>query len=266
MTFKRHTKEEIFHDSWAESIGLDKVMVNESFEACTAPENRYILKSLGNLKEKKVLELGCGAGEASVYLAKQKAEVTAIDISSGMLAVVQQLANKYQVHVTTRQAASDSMDFDDSTFDIVYAANLLHHVEIEPTVKEARRVLKKGGFFVSWDPLAYNPIINIYRRMATDVRTEDEHPLTMADLDTIRSHFADTSFRMTWFFTLWLFCRFFLFERSDPNKERYWKKILVEHKRLEKQYKKLEKMDHSLLSIFPFLRRFCWNVTVIAKK
>lgn len=73
-------KVENFHDDWAKSINIDEVMVDEFFEACTSPENRLILNRLGNLEGKKILELGCGAGEASVYFAKKGALVTATDI------------------------------------------------------------------------------------------------------------------------------------------------------------------------------------------
>ena len=81
------------------------------------------------------------------------------------------------------------MPFPDSTFDVVYAANLLHHVDIEETLIEAKRILKPDGVFVSWDPLAHNPVINIYRRLAMGVRTEDEHPLKMKEIAFFKKHF-----------------------------------------------------------------------------
>ena len=73
-------KEESFHDDWARSIQPHEVMVDEFFEACTAPENRLIMKKLGDVSGKKILELGAGLGEASVYFAKRGAEVIATDI------------------------------------------------------------------------------------------------------------------------------------------------------------------------------------------
>jgi len=259
-------KEEKFHDNWAHSININSLMVDESFEACTSPENRYILKKLGNLRGKKVLELGCGAGEASVYLAKKGAIVTATDLSNGMLIVVKKLAKKYKVKVNTVQCRSDKLPFPDASFDVVYAANLMHHVEHEPTLRESYRVLKKGGVFVSYDPLAHNPIINIYRKMAMGVRTEDEAPLKMRDIKGFKKIFSKVEYSTFWFFTLWIFIRFYLIERVNPNKERYWKKILIEHKRLEKTYKRLEKMDKILFKILPFMKKYCWNIVIIAKK
>jgi SAM-dependent methyltransferase len=266
MHTRHAATEEAFHDSWAESIDVDDVMVDEFFEACTSPENRIILERLGDIRGKKVLELGCGAGEASVYLAKKGAVVTATDLSAGMLRVVEKVASKHGVHVSTRQTPSDALDFPDSSFDIAYAANLLHHVEISPTLAEIERVLKPGGLLVSWDPLAHNPLINIYRRIADKVRTPGEHPLRISDLRLFRDRFPEVVFEGTWLFSLWIFLRFFLIERVDPNRERYWKKILVEHRRLERGYRRMERVDRRILRRFPFLRRYCWNVVIMARK
>lgn len=259
-------KEELFHDEWADSINIDEVMVGEFFEVCTAPENRLIIKKLGDLKGKKVLELGCGAGEASVYFAMKGADVTATDISSGMLQVVEKIAERHNVSVCTKQSVSHRIDFDEETFDIVYASNLLHHVDIEDTLKEVQRVLKKGGIFVSWDPLAHNPAINVYRRMATEVRTADEHPLRMKDLKMFKRYFSTVEYDTTWLLTLWIFIRFYFIDRIDPNKERYWKKIITDHKRIEKTFLRLEKLDRMTLALFPFLKRYCWNIVIFSIK
>ena len=194
-----YNAEEDFHDAWAGSVEIEDVMVDEFFEACTSPENRIVMNMLGDVKGKRILELGCGMGEASVYFAKKGADVVATDISDKMLQVVKKVAERHNVTLQTRQCLSDKIDYDSETLDIVYAANLLHHVDIQSTVAEASRVLKKGGIFVSWDPLAYNPLINIYRGMASKVRTEHEHPLKMNDLDIFRKYFSQVKFDVAWF-------------------------------------------------------------------
>jgi ubiquinone/menaquinone biosynthesis C-methylase UbiE len=258
--------EEGFHDDWADGISVDDVKVDEFFETCTSPENRWLLESLGNIEGKKILELGSGAGEGAVYMAKQGAQVTASDISSGMLNLVRRVADHHGVEVATVQCSAEKIPFEDESFDIVYAANVLHHVDLDATLAEAKRVLKPGGIFASWDPLAHNPLINLYRRMAKDVRTDDEHPLRMRDVKVFRKYFGEVQVTTTWFFTLWIFMRFYLIERVDPNKERYWKRILTEHKRLEPTYRRLERLEHFLLRAVPFLRRYCWNIVLLARK
>jgi ubiquinone/menaquinone biosynthesis C-methylase UbiE len=261
-----YQKEEIFHDDWARGQGLEKILVDEFFEAETAPENRFILKELGVLNGKKILDIGCGLGESSVYFAKKGAIVTATDISEEMLKFAERLANKHQVHIMTRKSNAEYLDFPDNSFDFVYAANLLHHVDINTTLKEIHRVLNKGGVLASWDPLAHNPAINVYRRMAKNVRTDDEHPIKMSELNIFNQYFSDVKFETRWLFTLMIFIKFYFIDRINPNKERYWKKIIFENKKLESSYLILEKIDKYILKAFPFLKRYCWNIIVIARK
>lgn len=259
-------KEENFHDEWANSVNLDDVLVDEFFEACTSPENRQIIKWLGDIKDKKVLELGCGLGEASVYFAKKGAKVTATDLSAGMLEVAEKVAERHHTCINTVKCSADELPFEDNSYDMIYAANILHHVDLEAVLKESCRVLKKGGVFVSWDPLAHNPVINIYRRMAAAVRTEDEHPLRISDLEIFRQHFRKIRYDGKWLLTNFIFIKFFFIDRINPSKQRYWKLILKEHKKLEKMYYQLENLDKHILKKFPYLKKYCWNIVIMAKK
>lgn len=257
--------EEAFHDEWANSIRLEDVMVDEIFEACTSPENRQIRKWIKSFKGKKILELGCGFGECSVYMAKKGGDVTATDLSAGMLKMAEKAAEYHGTKIKTVKCSADSLPFGDSSFDIVYAANLLHHVDINTTLKECKRVLKKGGMFVSWDPIDYNPVIKIYRRMASEVRTVDEHPLKKKDIRIFQKYFSNVQYQGKWFLTNWIFVKFYLFDRIDPGKERYWKLILKKNQELEPLYLKLEAADRKLLSRFPFLKWWCWNMVIMAR-
>ena len=259
-------KERQFHDAWAAAIDVGGIRVRDYFEACTAPENRFILKHLGDVRGKYLLDLGCGAGENSVYFARQGAKCVAADWSAGMVEVALKLAASHQVEIEGCTANAMALEFPDETFDIVYAANLLHHIpDPKLALKEMHRVLKPGGKVCFWDPLKHNPLINIYRHMATEVRTEDEHPLDINFVQNLRSLFSQFQYDTFWLTTLWIFLHFYLIERINPNEERYWKKIIVEQKRLKPLYQKLEKIDQVLKRI-PYLRRMCWNLAVVATK
>lgn len=258
-------RERTHHDQWAADINLNNVLVRESFEASTAPENRFILKNLQNLEGKKLLDLGCGAGENSVYFALKGANCVATDYSFGMLETAQQLAEKYGVTIETRCVNAEEIDFPDDIFDIVYASNLLHHVRPETALKEMHRVCKPGGKVCFWDPLKHNPVINIYRKMASDVRSDDETPLSIGFIKNVRSLFTEVNYETFWIFTLWIFLRFYLIERVSPNEERYWKKIIYEEPRLRRTYQFLEKFDNFFKKL-PFLERYAWNIAVVATK
>ena len=259
-------KEQDFHDRWASTIDVDGIRVADYFEACTAPENRFILRQLGNVKDKYLLDLGCGAGENSVYFALLGARCVATDYSPGMVEVALKLAEINGVQIEGRTVNAMDIDFPDNTFDIVYASNLLHHILYpEITLKEMHRVLKPGGKACFWDPLKHNPVINVYRRMATEVRTEDETPLDINLVNYIRSLYSKTHYDTFWIATLWIFLQFYLIEKVNPNKERYWKKIILEQVRLEKPYLRLEKLDKWLKKL-PLMKRFAWNLAVVATK
>jgi len=262
-----HTSEREFHDEWAETIDPATVPVVESFESSTCPESRWIVNRLGDLEGRRVLELGSGAGEGAVYFALRGADVVATDISPKMLEVVQSVAEHHGVAVDTEVALADDLSmFADDSFDVVYAANLLHHVDIESCLKEVQRVLKPGGRCAFWDPVAYNPVINLYRRMASKVRTEDEHPLRKQDLRTIAEHFNDMQTRFFWFSSLLLFVKFYLIDRIHPNSDRYWKRIITHEAQLRWMYRPLAALDSILLTVLPFARWWCWNVAVVGKK
>ena len=157
--------------------------MRESFEGPTAVENRFILKLMGPLAGKRLLDIGSGLGESSVYFALQGADVTALDISPGMVETTLNLGKRYGVELKGVVSVAEGLNVPSESYDIVYIANAIHHVQDRTTMfKEIHRVLKPGGRFFSYDPLAYNPAINIYRRMATEVRTPDERPLTRADV------------------------------------------------------------------------------------
>lgn len=259
-------KEQEFHDQWAAAIDVEGIRVRDYFEACTAPENRFILQQLGEVRGKYLLDLGCGAGENSVYFASRGARCVASDYSPGMVEVALKLAEANQVQVEGRVVNAMAIDVPDNTFDIVYASNLLHHIpDPKLTLREMHRVLKPGGLACFWDPLQHNPIINVYRRMATEVRTEDETPLDIGIVNFIRSLFAETTYDTFWLASLWIFLQFYLIEKVDPNQERYWKKIIVEQERLRQEYLFLENLD-LVLKKLPLLKRFAWNLAVVARK
>ncbi len=113
-------------------------------------------------------------------------------------------------------------------FDIVYAGNLFHHVNIESTLKQIVPVVKPDGVLVSWDPVAYNPLINIYRLLARNVRTPDEHPLKLKDINMFQRYFHHADVRYFWLTTLIIFILMFVFQRKNPNKERFWKVVITE--------------------------------------
>jgi 2-polyprenyl-3-methyl-5-hydroxy-6-metoxy-1,4-benzoquinol methylase len=139
-------RERRFHDTWASDTRISAVRVRAAFEAPTAPENRFILGLLGDLRGRRVLDLGSGLGESAVYLALRGARVTATDISREMCQLCQELARAHGVSIETVATPVEQLAVPPESFDVVYGANLLHHVtDLEATLAAVRRALIPGG-------------------------------------------------------------------------------------------------------------------------
>lgn len=108
---------------------------------------------------KRILDFGCGKGYRAEVLAK-RGEYWGIDIDPQNIA----LAKKdYPAgHFTT--AEPDLLPFDDSSFDEIYAFDVLEHVNyFEKTIAEICRCLRSGGRFVAEVPFAESEkILNMF--------------------------------------------------------------------------------------------------------
>jgi SAM-dependent methyltransferase len=139
---------------------------------------------------------GSGLGESSVYFALQGALVTAVDVSPRMAHTTVKLAERHRLKIRGFVSVGEDLRLPADEFVLVYIANTIHHIQDRRRLLEQiSRSLKTGGRFFSIDPLAYNPVINVYRRMATQTRTVDESPLTVKDLRLAKRYFKNVRHR-----------------------------------------------------------------------
>jgi len=94
----------------------------------------------------KALDLGCGTGRNSIWLAKQGFEVTGVDASSVGLAEAARRAEVEGVSIELIQADLYSFDPSPSSYDLVVVANI-HPLpeEAQQLYGMARKALKRGG-------------------------------------------------------------------------------------------------------------------------
>ncbi len=95
-------------------------------------------------RPRRVLEVGCGPGEAAGRIAANGAEVEAIDSSERMVELTRARG------VSARVGDVQKLPFEDESFDAALAAWMLYHVpDVERGIAELGRVLRRGGTLVA---------------------------------------------------------------------------------------------------------------------
>ncbi len=261
----RQQREREFHDRWAGQVDPGELDPRRMAACPTTPETRYALDALGTLSGRRVLDLGCGYGETAAWLALQGAIVDAVDISPAMIEVSRRLAARLGMEdrITFHAAPGESLPFENSRFDAAFGHDVLHHLDLEKARGEIRRVLKPGGRAVFVEPLGHNPILNLFRDLSPETRTPDERPLRFSDLPRLKKGFRALRHREFQLMTLSLFLWFYFIERADPNKERYWKKIIVEAARYRRPFAVLNALDRAVLAVCPPAGRLCRMIVLV---
>ncbi len=112
--------------------------------------NEDDLRLLGDVRGLKILDLGSGAGQSGIALAKRGAQVTCYDISEKQLEIGRKYAAEDGVPVIFVQGDMQDLDRLPRThFDIVVSCAAISYVENAAQVfREGAKVLKSGGQFV----------------------------------------------------------------------------------------------------------------------
>ena len=105
------------------------------------------LDALGEVAGKRVLELGCGAGQWSRALAEEGAAVVGFDLSEAQLAAATHAMGPARYPLV--QGAAEQLPFADETFDLVFCDfGGLSWAPPHLAVPQAARVLRRGGRLV----------------------------------------------------------------------------------------------------------------------
>ena len=162
---KSYNKDQKQMSEWWDDLCLqwysefDKTLTTEKLyglfdelEASCRDENHLIFSmDLLNLKDKDVLDIGCGGGIHDALFRKYGANVCAIDISEARVFS----ANLKMSLVRggglgfAAQANGENLPFKNESFDIIYSNGVMHHSEsTEKMIEEAYGALKPGGKIV----------------------------------------------------------------------------------------------------------------------
>lgn len=134
-----------------------------------------------DLRDRTVLDVGCGRGGAASYIARNCAprEVLGMDLSERNVAICKALhAGEGNLRFVTGDA--EELPFPSGSFDAVFNAESAHcYPSMERFFREVRRVLKPGGRFMFCDFMRAADAPRVRRRLEeAGFRTLDEEDMT----------------------------------------------------------------------------------------
>jgi ubiquinone/menaquinone biosynthesis C-methylase UbiE len=151
------------YDRWAASYDADK--------NATRDLDALVMRKVPlTLEGRDVLELGCGTGKNTAFLAEHAKSVVAMDFSEGMIARAHERLATSNVKFL-RHDVRELWPVGAASVDIVVANLILEHVhDLAPVYFEAARVLRPGGQFFICELHPYRQLIGVQAHF-TDANT-----------------------------------------------------------------------------------------------
>ena len=111
--------------------------------------NRYGKQILKNLKNKKILDLGCGGGFLSESLATIGADITAIDSSKKLIQAAKERAKKKNLNIDYKSIGIKEIRKKKIKYDIVISLEVIEHVaDYKSFLKDIFLSTKKNGLVI----------------------------------------------------------------------------------------------------------------------
>jgi ubiquinone/menaquinone biosynthesis C-methylase UbiE len=204
---------------------------------------RVAFEWLGDLRGKRVLELGCGSGDNTVMLTRRGARVVALDLAFSGAEITRERARVNDIaSLAANVMTAESLAFPDCVFDLAVGFGLLHHAELDALAMELCRVLSREGRAIFFEPLGTNPLLEFARAhlpYRAKHHSANEHPLTYADIQRVGKFFRTTRVREFYLFSM--------ITRAIGN---------------ENSFPWLSSLDEFLIAHVPFVRSWCRYVLV----
>ena len=113
------------------------------------PRFSFFDRFIKDWKNLKVLDVGCGGGFTSEFLAQRGAQVTGIDLSSATIESAREHAKTSHLKIDYLVGSGEDLPLPAGHFDVVICVDVLEHVsDLPKTLSEIHRVLKPGGSFL----------------------------------------------------------------------------------------------------------------------
>lgn len=158
--FDRYERSSDYEAAVAESIAFAHVGHEMFIRAKAMALLDVVERRVGPVGALDFLDVGCGVGAMQRYVAPLVARSVGIDTS------VESVSAARREHPTSELAAYDGghIPFDDGSFDVTFAVNVVHHVEPEDRpafAAELVRVTRPTGIVVVFEQNPLNPLTRL---------------------------------------------------------------------------------------------------------
>jgi len=111
----------------------------------------------GQMKGRRVLEVGCGRGSMSAYFAYNGYYCTLLDSSKSVIDTAKDIFKRHNLSAGFNVGDALNLPYNDGSFDLVFSIGLLEHFkDIAVPLSEQIRVLDQGGLFLGYIVPQYN--------------------------------------------------------------------------------------------------------------
>ncbi len=212
-----------------------------AFDAVVHPAIEFLQGGTNEL----VLDMGGGEGKETLELASRGMRTINLDLSHRELCRARERVRGQSplAQVSFVQANAEEMPFMKESFRLVYGKAILHHLDLDISAAEIKRILKANGRATFAEPLAHHPLFWLARRLTSQLRTKDEQPIRVSELERFSKQFSWQEFEV-YFLTMPLAYPL----RMIPNNDSAFKRA----------HTFLSHLDARLFRLLPRLRKYAW--------
>jgi len=149
-------KEKLYNE-WHKELGA----AQKKFETLDHPWYQSVMKQLPDLNGKRVLEIGAGRGDFSIWLAQKykTAEIIGTDFSHSAIEIAKSKIDESLPNLSFLVENAESLSFANESFDYIISCETMEHVfHPQAMTNEMCRVLKKGAGFILTTENYFNAI------------------------------------------------------------------------------------------------------------
>lgn len=194
---------DFYEYGWGTSFHFSRFYKGENFHASVARHEHYLAYKAGIQEGDLVLDVGCGVGGPASEIARfTGCNIVGLNNNDYQVAKANWNAKKSQLHNQLQFVKGDfmHMDFDDNTFDKVYAIEATCHApKLEGVYGEIYRVLKPGGTFAVYEWVMsdrYDESNPEHRKIAYEIEVGDGIP-KMFPAQVARDALRNVGFEVT---------------------------------------------------------------------